>query len=103
MKVALRVGIFIFAVLPTLETPANAAGTYPGCAAPPSSFVKAFTATPTTFSSVLNIAAAGDVIYLNSGAYGAVSISNRKYSQFLTIKAGPRDRRLYCHLLRSTP
>ena len=98
MKVALRVGIFIFAVLPTLETPANAAGTYPGCAAPPSSFVKALTANPTTFSSVLNIAAAGDVIYLNSGAYGAVSISNRKYSQFLTIKAGPAQAPVFSSL-----
>ena len=72
-----------------LATAAAAAGTYSGCAAPPSSFAKAFTATPTTFGSILNAAAAGDVIYLNSGAYGAVSISNRKYSQFLTIKAGP--------------
>ena len=61
-----------------LETSARAAGTYSGCAAPPSSFVKAFTATPTTFISILNTAAAGDIIYLNSGPYGAVSISNRK-------------------------
>jgi hypothetical protein len=71
-----------------LETPAMAAGVYSGCAAPPSSFTKSFTATPTTFSSILDGAAAGDVIYLNSGAYGAVSISGKKYAQFLTIKAG---------------
>ena len=81
--------IFPFALLAMLETPALAAGVYAGCAAPPTTFVKTLTATPTTFSSILNTAAAGDVIYLNSGAYGAVSISNRSYSQFLTIKAGP--------------
>jgi hypothetical protein len=88
MKVLLRFSIFLFALLTMLETPAIAAGVYSGCAAPPSSFVKSFTATPTTFSSILDAAAAGDVIYLNSGNYGAVSISNRKYAQFLTIKAG---------------
>jgi hypothetical protein len=88
MKVALHFSVFLFACIPTLETPATAAGTYSGCAAPPSSFVKSFTATPATFSSILDAAAAGDVIYLNSGNYGAVSISNKKYSQFLTIKAG---------------
>jgi hypothetical protein len=87
MKGVLRFGVFILALFPTLETSARAAGTYSGCAAPPSSFAKAFTATPTSFSSILNAAAAGDVIYLNSGPYGAVSISNRKYAQFLTIKA----------------
>ena len=87
MKGVLRFGVFLFAFFPTLETSARAGGTYPGCAAPPSSFAKALTATPTTFSSILNSAAAGDVIYLNSGSYGAVSISNRKYAQFLTIKA----------------
>jgi len=80
--------IFIFAFFAALETPAAAAGIYTGCAAPPSSFTKSFTATPTTFSSILASAAAGDVIYLNSGAYGAVSISGKKYAQFLTIKAG---------------
>jgi hypothetical protein len=79
--------LFIFALLTMFENPARAAGVYSGCAAPSSSFVKTFTATPTTFSSILNTAAAGDVIYLNSGAYGAVSISDKKYSQFLTIKA----------------
>ena len=89
MKVDLRLAIFSFALLAMLETPALAAGVYAGCAAPPTTFVKTLTATPTTFSSILNTAAAGDVIYLNSGAYGAVSISNRSYSQFLTIKAGP--------------
>jgi hypothetical protein len=88
MKIALHFCILPFAFLAMLGTSARAAGTYSGCAIPPSSFVKSFTATPTTFSSILNTAAAGDVIYLNSGAYGAVSISNRKYSQFLTIKAG---------------
>ena len=72
-----------------LETPTLAAGVYSGCSAPPTTFVKTLTATPTTFSSILNSAVAGDLIYLNSGAYGAVSISNRKYAQFLTIKAGP--------------
>jgi hypothetical protein len=88
MKVALQFSIFFFAFFLTLETSATAAGTYSGCAAPPSSFVKAFTANPTTFSSILNKAAAGNVIYLNSGNYGAVKILNRKYPQFLTIKAG---------------
>ena len=88
MKVALRCTVFLCALFPALTTAASAAGTYAGCAAPPSSFPKTFTATPTNFSSILNAAAAGDVIYLSSGAYGAVSISNRKYSQFLTIKAG---------------
>ena len=87
MKGVLRFGVFILALFPTLETSARAAGTYSGCAAPPSSFVKAFTATPTSFSSILNTAAAGDVIYLSSGSYEAVSISNRKYARFLTIKA----------------
>jgi hypothetical protein len=88
MKVALHLNAFLFAFFPTLATAATAAGTYSGCAAPPSSFAKAFTATPTNFSSILDAAAAGDVIYLNSGNYGAVSISNRKYAQFITIKAG---------------
>src|SRR5215475_10158618 len=88
MKDAIRYGIFLFAFLLWLETPATAAGVYSGCAAPPTSFPKAFTATPTTFSSILNTAVAGDVVYLNSGNYGAVSISNKKYTQFLTIKAG---------------
>ena len=81
--------VFLFAFFPALERSAMAAGAYPGCAAPPSSFPKSFTATPTTFASILNAAAAGDVIRLNSGAYGAVSIANRKYEQFLTIEAGP--------------
>ena len=88
MKDAPRFGILLLAFFSMLDTSAKAAGAYPGCAAPPTSFVKALTATPTTFSSILNSAAAGDVIYLNSGSYGAVSISNRKYAQFLTIKAG---------------
>ena len=88
MKVALHHGIFLCAFFPILASSATAAGTYSGCASPPSSFVKAFTATPTTFSSILDAAAAGDVIYLNSGNYRAITISNRKYSQFLTIKAG---------------
>lgn len=87
MKVASHSGIFCFTFLLMLETSARAAGTYSGCAAPPTSFAKALTATPTTFSSILNSAAASDVIYLNSGSYGAISISNRKYAQFLTIKA----------------
>jgi hypothetical protein len=88
MKSQFALGILLFAILSAVNTPARAAGTYSGCAAPPSSFTKALTATPTTFASILNTAAAGDVIYLNSGNYGAVSISNKKYSQFLTIKAG---------------
>jgi hypothetical protein len=88
MRVALPCSIFLCAFFATLATSATAAGTYSGCAAPPTSFAKSFTATPTTFSSILDAAAAGDVIYLNSGNYGAVSISNRKYAQFLTIKAG---------------
>ena len=88
MKVALRFGVILFASLAVLQTPALAAGVYSGCAAPPTTFTKTLTATPTTFSSILNTAAAGDLIYLNSGAYGAVSISGRKYAQFLTIKAG---------------
>ena len=78
--------ILLFTLFPTLGTSARAAGTYPGCAAPSSSFVKEFTAT--TFNSILGAAAAGDVIYLNSSNYGAISISNRKYSEFLTIEAG---------------
>ncbi|HEY1783498.1 MAG TPA: hypothetical protein VGG79_24275 [Roseiarcus sp.] len=88
MKVALRFGVILFAGLAVLQTPALAAGVYSGCAAPPTTFTKTLTATPTTFSSILNSAAAGDLISLNSGAYGAVSISGRKYAQFLTIKAG---------------
>jgi hypothetical protein len=88
VKVASHFRIFLFGLLTMLETPAIAAGVYSGCAAPPSSFTKSFTATPTTFSSILDSAAAGDVIYLNSGAYGAVSIYGKKYAQFLTIKAG---------------
>ena len=79
---------FLFVFFPMLETSATATGTYSGCATPPSSFVKAFTATPTNFNSILNTAAAGDVIYLNSGNYGAVSISGTKYAQFLSIRAG---------------
>jgi hypothetical protein len=88
MRVTLSFGVLVVAFFPAFGTSARAAGTYSGCAPPPSSFVKAFTATPTNFSSILDTATAGDVIYLNSGAYGAVSIANRKYSQFLTIKAG---------------
>lgn len=88
IKLTLQSIIFMLGFFAALETPAVAAGTYEGCAAPPSSFTKSFTATPTTFSSILASVAAGDVIYLNSGAYGAASISNRKYAQFLTIKAG---------------
>jgi hypothetical protein len=88
MRVALHFSTFILAFFPILEGSATAAGTYSGCAAPPSSFTKTFTATPTTFSSILDAATAGGVIYLNSGNYGVVSISNRKYSEFLTIKAG---------------
>jgi hypothetical protein len=88
MRIALYFSIFLCALFPTLASSAIAVGVYSGCAAPPSNFAKAFTATPTTFSSILDAAAAGDVIYLNSGDYGAVSISGRKYSQFLTIKAG---------------
>ena len=65
MKVDLRLAIFSFALLAMLETPALAAGVYAGCAAPPTTFVKTLTATPTTFSSILNTAAAGDVIDLN--------------------------------------
>lgn len=88
IKSTLLFTIFTLAFFAASERPASAVGTYSGCAAPPSSFTKSYTATPTTFSSVLASAAAGDVIYLNSGAYGAVNISNRKYAQFLTIKAG---------------
>jgi hypothetical protein len=88
MKSQFALGILLFTIFAAVNAPARAAGTYSGCAAPPSSFTKALTATPTTFASILNTAAAGDVIYLNSGNYGAVSISNKKYSQFLTIKAG---------------
>jgi hypothetical protein len=88
MKAALPFSIFLFVFFPMLETSATATGTYSGCATPPSSFVKAFTATPTNFNSILNTAAAGDVIYLNSGNYAAVSISGKKYAQFLTIRAG---------------
>jgi hypothetical protein len=91
MRFALRFGIFVCALFPGLEASAFAATTYPGCAAPPASFTRSFTATPATFGSILNAAPAGGVIYLNSGAYGAVSIANRKYSQFLTIKAGPNQ------------
>jgi len=88
---AMKFPILLLAFFAALETSAMAAATYPGCAAPPSSFAKSFTATPATFGSILNAAAAGDVIYLNSGAYGAVNIANRKYAQFLTIKAGPNQ------------
>jgi hypothetical protein len=88
MKSQFALGFFLFTIFSAVENPAGAAGTYTGCAAPSSSFTKALTATPTTFTSILNTAAGGDVIYLNSGNYGAVSISNKKYSQFLTIKAG---------------
>jgi hypothetical protein len=87
MKVALRCTGFLCALFPALTTAASA-GTYAGCAAPPTTFAKTFTATPTTFSAILGAAPAGAVIYLNSGSYGAIAISNRKYSQFLTIKAG---------------
>ena len=80
--------ILLFTLFSTLGIPAKAAGTYPGCAVPSSSFVKEFTATPSTLNSILGVAAAGDVIYLDSSNYGAVSISNRKYSEFLTIEAG---------------
>jgi len=90
MKSALHFGVFLGAFVPALAS-AAAAATYPGCAAPPSSFAKSLTATPATLNSVLGAAAAGDVIYLNSGAYGAVNIANRKYAQFLTIKAGPNQ------------
>jgi hypothetical protein len=86
MKVALHFAVLLCA-LPTFGTSSRAAATYSGCQAPPSSFSKALTANPTTLNSILNSAAGGEVLYLNSGAYGAVSISNRKYSQFLTIKA----------------
>ncbi len=88
MKYPLRFIVFLFAVFPTWEISAKAAGVYPGCAVPPSSFAKEFTATPATFNSILNTAAAGDVIYLDSSNYGAINILNRKYSQFLTIEAG---------------
>ena len=88
MKYPSRFIIFIFAVFPTWEISARAAGTYPGCAVPSSSFAKEFTATPATLNSILNAAAAGDVIYLDLSNYGAVSILNRRYPQFLTIEAG---------------
>jgi hypothetical protein len=80
--------LFPFAFIPMLHAPARAAGTYPGCAAPPSSFAKESTATAATFNSLLAAAAAGDVIYLDSSNYGAVKISNRAYSGFVTIEAG---------------
>ena len=94
--------ILLFTLFPTLGTSARAAGTYPGCAVPSSSFVKEFTATPSTLNSILGVAAAGDVIYLDSSNYGAVSISNRKYSEFLTIEAG-WDKLRYSHPFRSIP
>ena len=80
--------ILLFAFFPVLQTSAGAAGVYPGCAVPSASYVKEFTATPSTLNSILGAAAAGDVIYLDSSNYGAVNISNRKYSDFLTIEAG---------------
>ena len=92
--------ILLFALFPTLGTSARAAGTYPGCAVPSSSFVKEFTATPSTLNSILGVAAAGDVIYLDSSNYGAVSISNRKYSEFLTMEAVGGGLR-YSHPFRS--
>jgi hypothetical protein len=60
---------------------------YAGCATPPASYANTWNATPSTFSSVLSQAQGGDVIYLSSGAYGAVSITSHKFTQFLTIKA----------------
>ncbi len=90
--------ILLFTLFATLGTSARAAGTYPGCALPSSSFVKEFTATPSTLNSILGVAAAGDVIYLDSSNYGAVSISNREYSEFLTIEAGWRQTPVFSSL-----
>ena len=42
MKYPSRFIIFLFAVFPTWEISARAAGTYPGCAVPSSSFAKEF-------------------------------------------------------------
>ncbi len=70
MKYPLRSIVFVLAVFPLWEMSAKAAGTYPGCAVPPTSFTKEFTATPATLNSILNSAAAGDVIYLDSSNYG---------------------------------
>ncbi len=66
--------------------PRSAPVVYNGCAAPSTTYSAALNATPTTLNSVLGSAIAGDIIYLTSGNYGAVSIS-KKYSQFLTLKA----------------
>jgi hypothetical protein len=66
---------------------APGAAVYSGCEDPPTKFASTLMATPSTWTSVLGTAAAGDVISLDSGNYGAVSISNKKYSDFLTIHA----------------
>jgi hypothetical protein len=66
---------------------APGAAVYSGCEDPPTTFSSTLMATPSTLSSVLGTAVAGDVIHLESGNYGAVSISNKKYSDFLTIQA----------------
>ena len=87
MRYPFQLTIFVFAFVHAVETEARAASTYPSCAIPSSSFVKEFTATPATLNSILSTAAAGDVIYLDLSNYGAVNISNRRYSQFLTIEA----------------
>jgi hypothetical protein len=63
------------------------AAVYAGCEDPPTTFSSTLTATPSTLSSVMGTAVAGDVIYLDSGNYGALSISNKKYASFLTIQA----------------
>ena len=66
---------------------APGAAVYSGCEAPPTTFSSTLTATPSTLSAILGTAVAGDVIYLDSGNYGAVTIASKKYSNFLTIKA----------------
>ena len=95
----LRLIILLFAFFPAFEISARAAGTYPGCAVPPTSFVKEFAATPATLNSILSTAAAGDVIYLDLSNYGAINISNRKYSQFLTIEAGSGQTPVFSSLI----
>ena len=54
--------IFLFAAFAAMARPAMAAGAYPGCAAPPTVFAKLRHREPSSFASILNAAAAGDVI-----------------------------------------
>jgi hypothetical protein len=52
-------------------------------------------ATPSTLSSALGAAVAGDRISLASGNYGAVTISDKKYSDFLTIQAAAGQKPIF--------